>query len=48
MKGKISRALAAKTSLCVRMDALGENDEGDFGVESKEYLDKRLSYLENN
>ncbi|KRX08155.1 hypothetical protein PPERSA_01700 [Pseudocohnilembus persalinus] len=47
LKGKISRTLAAKTALCIRCDALGENEEAEIGVESKVYLEKRLRYLEH-
>lgn len=45
-KGKIARALAAKSSLCVRLDALQEEENTDLGQECKEYIDKRLEYLE--
>ena len=46
MKGKISRALAAKCSLCSRVDALGEDDDGQIGLDSKEYIEKRMVFLE--
>lgn len=45
-KGKIARALAAKSSLCVRLDALQEEENTELGQECKEYIDKRLEYLE--
>lgn len=45
-KGKISRALAAKSALCVRFDALNEEESNDLGLSSKDYLEKRLVYLE--
>lgn len=45
-KGKISRALAAKSALCVRFDALAEDEDNAIGVSSREYLDKRLQTLE--
>lgn len=45
-KGKISRALAAKSALCIRYDALTEQESNDLGMQSKEYLEKRLVYLE--
>lgn len=48
IKGKISRALAAKCAICIRTDALGENEECEIGVEAKAYLEKRLSFLENS
>ena len=46
IKGKVSRTLASKCSLCVRVDALGENEGGDLGLEQKEYVQKRIAYLE--
>merc|ERR1711972_37556 len=45
-KGKISRVLAAKLSLCCRVDALGDQTEPSLGKEYKEYVEKRLSTLE--
>ena len=47
-KGKISRALAAKCSLCVRCDALGESQNAEMGTEAREYIEKRIQYLESN
>merc|ERR1712183_293952 len=46
LKGKISRVLAAKLSLCCRVDALGDEVEPSLGKEFKEYVEKRLSTLE--
>lgn len=46
IKGKVSRTLASKCSLCVRVDALGENPDGEMGLEQKEYVTKRINYLE--
>merc|ERR1712019_86484 len=46
LKGKISRVLAAKLSLCCRMDALGDQTEPTLGREFKEYVEKRLAVLE--
>merc|ERR1712224_729364 len=46
LKGKISRVLAAKLSLCCRMDALGDQVEPTLGQQFKEYVEKRLSSLE--
>merc|ERR1719454_1094605 len=46
LKGKISRVLAAKLSLCCRVDALGDQTEPTLGKEFKEYVEKRLSVLE--
>merc|ERR1712187_754688 len=46
LKGKISRVLAAKLSLCCRMDALGDQTEPTLGKEFKEYVENRLATLE--
>jgi len=46
LKGKISRVLAAKLSLCARMDALGDQVEPSLGKEFKDYVEKRLATLE--
>merc|ERR1719261_2382051 len=46
LKGKISRVLAAKLSLCCRVDALGDQVEPSLGKEFKEYVEKRLATLE--
>eukprot|EP00746_Dinoflagellata_sp_MGD_P002747 gnl/MRDRNA2_/MRDRNA2_105374_c0_seq1.p1 gnl/MRDRNA2_/MRDRNA2_105374_c0~~gnl/MRDRNA2_/MRDRNA2_105374_c0_seq1.p1 ORF type:complete len:489 (-),score=150.68 gnl/MRDRNA2_/MRDRNA2_105374_c0_seq1:30-1496(-) len=46
LKGKISRVLAAKLSLCCRLDALGDQVEPTLGQEFKEYVERRLSSLE--
>lgn len=47
-KGKIARALAAKSSLCVRVDALAEEEDIEIGAQAKTYLENRLRYLEEN
>merc|ERR1712066_442499 len=46
LKGKISRVLAAKLSLCCRVDALGDQTEPSLGKEFKEYVENRLASLE--
>lgn len=46
MKGKISRSLAAKCALCIRLDALGEQTEPTIGLQHKEAIDNRIKYLE--
>lgn len=46
LKGKISRVLAAKLSLCCRVDALAEDTEPTVGPEFKEYVERRLASLE--
>jgi len=45
-KGKISRVLAAKTALSVRVDALGDNDTATIGLECREKVEARLRQLE--
>jgi len=46
-KGKISRVLAAKTSLAARVDALGEGETSTaLGVESRLKVEQRLKNLE--
>merc|ERR1712196_549016 len=46
LKGKISRVLAAKLSLCARVDALGDQVDATLGKEFKEYVEQRLASLE--
>jgi len=45
-KGKISRVLAAKTSLSARMDALGDSDGVTVGLEHRLKVENRLRRLE--
>ncbi|KAK3083373.1 hypothetical protein FSP39_020995 [Pinctada imbricata] len=45
-KGKISRMLAAKSSLAIRVDALGEETNAELGLEHKAKLERRLKHLE--
>ena len=45
-KGRISRMLAAKTSLCVRVDALGEDSGVSMGLLSKAQVEERLQQCE--
>ena len=45
-KGKISRALAAKSALCIRYDALTEGEVCNIGPEARDYLLKRVHYLD--
>lgn len=47
LKGKISRTLANKCALCSRFDALGENQDGGLGADSKAFMEKRLKLLES-
>lgn len=46
LKGKISRSLASKCALCVRVDALKENTDGAIGVQKKAYLENRIRMLD--
>ena len=43
---QISRALAAKTALAIRVDALGEDDNAEIGLESRAKLEARCRQLE--
>ena len=45
-KGKISRMLAAKTSLCVRVDALGEDSGPTIGTASRAMVEERVRQCE--
>lgn len=47
LKGKISRTLANKCALCVRYDALGEDQDGKLGADTRTFMDKRLKLLES-
>lgn len=47
LKGKISRTLANKCALCVRYDALGEDQDGSMGTKNKAYVEGRLKLLES-
>jgi nucleolar protein 58 len=46
-KGKMARALASKSALCVRYDALAEDENNEISIEAREYLEKRMKYLED-
>lgn len=45
-KGKISRVLAAKTALAIRVDALGDHTEATIGYDNKAKVEARLRQLE--
>ena len=45
-KGKISRVLAAKTALSVRVDALGDTSEATIAVNSRVKVESRMRQLE--
>ena len=46
LKGKVSRMLAAKTALGIRVDALGESEGVTIGFEGREKVELRLKQLE--
>ena len=45
-KGKMSRMLAAKAALAIRVDALGEESTNDLGIQNRAKLESRLKNLE--
>jgi len=45
-KGKISRVLAAKAALSIRVDALGDKDTPEIGTENRLKVEERLRQLE--
>jgi nucleolar protein 58 len=45
-KGKISRVLAAKAALSTRVDALGDKDTPNIGIEARVKVEARLRQLE--
>lgn len=47
LKGKISRSLASKCALCVRVDAIGEAEDGSIGIKSKKIIEGRIAALES-
>ncbi len=46
VKGRMARALASKAQLCVRYDALAEEEGQTISKECNEYLQNRLKFLE--
>ncbi|KAG0315058.1 Nucleolar protein 58, partial [Podila horticola] len=46
MKGKIARMVATKAALSIRVDALGETDTPDLGIENRGKVEARLRMLE--
>jgi nucleolar protein 58 len=46
IKGKISRVLAAKTALAIRVDALGDLDGPSIGFENRSKVEARIRQLE--
>ena len=47
-KGKVSRMLAAKASLAIRVDALAEDANSELGIEHRARLETQLKNLEEN
>jgi nucleolar protein 58 len=45
-KGKISRVLAAKTALAIRVDAMGEGGNESFGLDNRAKVEARMRQLE--
>lgn len=46
LKGKISRVLAAKCALSIRVDALAQSSEPTIGIQDREKVEARLRQLE--
>lgn len=46
LKGKISRVLAAKCALSIRVDALAQSSEPTIGISDREKVEARLRQLE--
>merc|ERR1712139_578228 len=46
LKGKVSRVLAAKCSLSIRVDALGEFTEATVGIDGRAKVEARMMQLE--
>lgn len=47
IKGKVSRMLAAKCALAIRVDALGEETNTEMGLEARAKLEQRMKRLED-
>uniref|UniRef100_A0A915I1C8 Nucleolar protein 58 n=1 Tax=Romanomermis culicivorax TaxID=13658 RepID=A0A915I1C8_ROMCU len=47
LKGKMSRMLAAKAALACRVDALGEDNTAELGLEHRQKLENRIQVLQN-
>ena len=45
-KGKVSRLLASKSALAIRVDALGDSSEPTVGLELREKVEARVRQLE--
>lgn len=44
----MARAMASKAALCVWYDALTEEENTEISTGAREYLEKRLKYLEDS
>merc|ERR1711865_46956 len=45
-KGKVSRVLASKAALCIRVDALGDSSQATIGIEMRAKVEARVRQLE--
>jgi nucleolar protein 58 len=48
LKGKVSRMLAAKAALAIRVDALGEETDATLGLGQRADLERKFALLEQN
>ncbi|CAF0800367.1 unnamed protein product [Didymodactylos carnosus] len=48
LKGKVSRMLAAKAALAIRVDALGEDTKATMGIQHRADLEKKFALLEQS
>jgi hypothetical protein len=48
LKGKVSRMLAAKAALAIRVDALGEDTNATLGLKQRADLEQKFALLEQN
>ena len=48
LKGKVSRMLAAKAALAIRVDALGDDTQAVMGLQQRADLERKFALLEQN
>ena len=48
LKGKVSRMLASKATLAIRVDALGEDTQATLGLAQRADLERKFALLEQN
>ena len=48
LKGKVSRMLASKAALAIRVDALGEDTQATLGLAQRADLERKFAILEQN